>query len=127
MKLLLDSHAFLWWLGDDNQLGPGARRAIENVDSLVYVSAATAWEIALKRANSKLEAPGDIREWIEQSAFSDLPVEVEHAVASAELPWHHKDPFDRLLVAQARIEDMTLVTRDDEVRQYEVSILDASK
>jgi PIN domain nuclease of toxin-antitoxin system len=127
MKLLLDSHAFLWWLNDDKQLGPSARQAIENVDSLVYVSAATAWEIALKRASGKLEAPGDIREWIEQSAFSDLLVEVEHAVASGELPWHHKDPFDRLLVAQARIEDMTLVTRDDEIRRYEVSILDADK
>lgn len=125
MKLLLDTHAFLWWLNDDHELGPSARRAIESVDSLVYVSAATAWEIALKRANSKLEAPGEIREWIEESAFSDLPVEVEHAVASADLPWHHKDPFDRLLVAQARIEEMTLVTHDDEIRRYEVSILDA--
>jgi PIN domain nuclease of toxin-antitoxin system len=125
MKLLLDTHAFLWWLNDDSELGPSARRAIENVESLVYVSAATAWEIALKRATGKLEAPGDIREWIEQSALSDLPVEVEHAVASAELPWHHKDPFDRLLVAQARLEDMALVTRDDEIRRYDVSILDA--
>ncbi len=125
MKLLLDSHAFLWWLSDDDQLGPTTRKAIENVDSLVYVSAATAWEIALKRASGKLEAPGHIREWIEQSAFSDLPVEVEHAVASAELPWHHRDPFERLLVAQAQIEDMTLVTRDDEIRRYEVSSLDA--
>jgi PIN domain nuclease of toxin-antitoxin system len=125
MKLLLDTHAFLWWLNDDLELGPSARRAIENVDSLVYVSAATAWEIALKRANSKLEAPGEIREWIEESAFSDLPVEVEHAVASADLPWHHKDPFDRLLVAQARIEEMTLVTHDDEIRRYDVAILDA--
>jgi PIN domain nuclease of toxin-antitoxin system len=125
MKLLLDSHAFLWWLNDDEQLGPSARRAIESVDNLVYVSAATAWEIALERASGKLEAPGDIREWIEQSAFGNLPIEVEHAVASAELPRRHRDPFDRLLVAQARIEDMTLVTRDEEIREYEVSILDA--
>ncbi len=127
MKLLLDTHAFLWWLNDDARLGPRARRAIENPENFVYVSVASAWEIALKRTAGKLEAPGDIADWIEQSAFTDLPIEVEHAVASAELPKHHKDPFDRLLVAQARLEGMTLVARDDELDAYDVPILDAGK
>ena len=126
MKLLLDTHAFLWWLNDDSQLGSEARRAIEQPDNFVYVSVATAWEIALKRASGKLEARGNIAEWIEQNAFIDLPIDVEHAVASAELPRHHKDPFDRLLVAQAQIEEMTLVARDDEIDKYDVSVLDAS-
>jgi PIN domain nuclease of toxin-antitoxin system len=126
VKLLLDTHAFLWWLDDDPKLGPKARSAIEKPDNFVFVSAATAWEIAVKRANDKLEAPGDIAVWIEQSAFSDLPIEVEHAVASAELPKHHNDPFDRLLVAQAQIEEMTLVANDDEIDKYDVPVLDAS-
>jgi PIN domain nuclease of toxin-antitoxin system len=127
MKLLLDTHAFLWWLSDDRQLGPQARKAIEQPDNLVYVSVATAWEIALERAVGRLEASGDIADWIEQSAFSDLPIEVEHAVVSAELPKHHSDPFDRLLVAQAQLDDMTLVTCDDEITEYDVSLLDASR
>jgi PIN domain nuclease of toxin-antitoxin system len=127
MKLLLDTHAFLWWLNDDKKLGPKARQAVEEPGNLVYVSVATAWEIALKRASGKLDAPGDIAEWIEQSAFSDLPIEVEHAVVSAELPKHHNDPFDRLVIAQAQLEDMTLVTHDDEIDEYDVAILDASK
>ena len=126
MKLLLDTHVFLWWLDDDPKLGPKARSAIEKPDNFVFVSAATAWEIAVKRANDKLEAPGDIAGWIEQSAFSDLPIEVEHAVASAELPKYHNDPFDRLLVAQAQIEGMTLVASDDEIDKYDVPVLDAS-
>jgi PIN domain nuclease of toxin-antitoxin system len=127
VKLLLDTRAFLWWLDDDAQLGHRARQAIGLADNLVYVSVATAWEIALKRVNDKLEAPGDIAEWIERSAFSDLSIELAHAVASAELPKHHADPFDRLLVAQAQLEEMTLVTADEEITAYEVSILDAGK
>jgi PIN domain nuclease of toxin-antitoxin system len=125
VKLLLDTHTFLWWLSDDPLLGKRARRAIEEVDNLVYVSAATAWEIAVKRASGKLVAPGDIAQWIEQCAFSDCPIEVEHAVSSAELPTHHNDLFDRLLVAQAQREDMTLVTSDPELVEYDVSVLDA--
>jgi PIN domain nuclease of toxin-antitoxin system len=125
VKLLLDTHAFLWWLNDDPQLGERARQAIEEPDNLVYVSAATAWEIAVKRANGKLVAPGDIAQWIEQCAFGDCPIEVEHAVLAAELPKHHHDPFDRLLVAQAQREDMTLVTSDPEIVEYDVSVLDA--
>lgn len=127
MKLLLDTHAFLWWLNDDPQLGKRARQAIAEADNLVYVSAATAWEIAVKRANGKLDAPGDIAQWIEQCAFGDCPIEVEHAVSSAELPKHHNDPFDRMLVAQAQLEDMTLVTSDPEIVEYDVSVLDAGK
>jgi PIN domain nuclease of toxin-antitoxin system len=123
--LLLDTHAFLWWNADDPALGPAARSAIADRDNLVFVSAATAWEIATKRASGKLEAPGDIAEWIGENGFSEMAIAVEHAVLSAELPAHHRDPFDRLLVAQAIIEDLTLVTSDPEMRRYEVAILDA--
>ncbi len=126
MLLLLDTHAFLWWNADDRALGPRAREAIADPDNVVYVSAATAWEIAVKRRAGKLEAPGEIADWIRDDGFSDLAIEVEHAIASAELPEHHRDPFDRLLIAQARLEDLTLVTSDVEIVRYDVETLDAS-
>ncbi|HVW90893.1 MAG TPA: type II toxin-antitoxin system VapC family toxin [Gaiellaceae bacterium] len=126
MLLLLDTHAFLWWNADDRALGSRAREAIADPDNVVYVSAATAWEIAVKRRAGKLEAPGEIADWIRDDGFSDLAIEVEHAIASAELPEHHRDPFDRLLIAQARLEDLTLVTSDVEIVRYDVETLDAS-
>jgi PIN domain nuclease of toxin-antitoxin system len=124
--LLLDTHAFLWWNAYNPALGSRARDAIGAPDNLVYVSAATAWEIAVKRAAGKLEAPGDIAAWIRDDGFSDLAIEVEHVIASAELPRHHRDPFDRLLIAQARLEELTLVTSDVEIGKYEVETLAAS-
>ena len=126
MDLLLDTHALLWWLADDPKLGPGARAHIAKSTNAVYVSAAAAWEIAVKRAAGKLEAPGDIREWIEEEGFLELPIEVAHAVASAELPWHHRDPFDRLMIAQARHDELTLIARDDEIDRYDVPVIDAA-
>ena len=127
MELLLDTHAFLWWLNDDSRLGLKARAAIADVENGVLVSAATAWEIALKRASGKLEAPGDVSEWITRSQFADLPISVGHAVAAAELPRHHNDPFDRMLVAQAQLEEVTLVAHDHELAKYNVAILDAAE
>jgi len=126
VRLLLDTHAFLWWLGNDRKLGPRSREAIADGENVVYVSAATAWEVAVKRRSGKLVAPGDIGGWMAASSFEPLPIEVEHAVAAAELPLHHKDPFDRMLVAQAQIEDLTLVARDDEIEKYAVTVFDAS-
>lgn len=125
MQLLLDTHAFLWWLDDSPKLGPQARAAIGDGGNAVFVSAASAWEIAVKRASGKLDAPGDIAEWIAQCDFGDLPIEVEHAVAAAELPRHHTDPFDRMLIAQAQLEELTLVAHDDELGKYDVAVLDA--
>jgi len=127
LDLLLDTHAFLWWLSDDPDLGPESRAHIERSSNSVFISAATAWEIAVKRASGRLVAPGEIEQWIADEGFLELAIEVGHAVESAELPRHHKDPFDRLLIAQARSEDLTLVARDDEMEKYEVTILDASR
>jgi PIN domain nuclease of toxin-antitoxin system len=127
VRLLLDTHAFLWWNADDPELGPQTREAIADADNVVLVSAATAWEISLKRASGKLEAPGDIADWIERNGFVPLTIEIAHAVLTPELPKHHKDPFDRMLVAQASIEGYTLVTCDDEIALYDVETIDASK
>lgn len=125
MLLLLDTHAFLWWNNDDAALGPIARAAIADRENIVFVSAATAWEIATKRAAGKLDAPGDIADWVRQDGFAEIAVEIDHAVLSAQLPHHHRDPFDRLLVAQASIEELTLVTMDPEIMKYDVETLDA--
>lgn len=126
MQLLLDTHAFLWWNSDDPALGPKAREAITEPDNVVFVSAATAWEIAVKRALDKLEAPGDIAGWIPGNGFIELTIDINHSVRSAELPLHHRDPFDRLLIAQAQLEELTLVTNDPEILKYGVTTLDAN-
>lgn len=126
MLLLLDTHAFLWWNADEVALGPTARAAIADGDNIVFVSAATAWEIATKRASGKLVAPGEIAGWMRENGFEEVAIEVEHTVLAAELPRHHADPFDRLLVAQATIEELVLVTSDPEIAKYGVATLDAS-
>ena len=126
MQLLLDTHVFLWWLADDPKLGPRSRSEIAKGDNFVFISAVSAWEISVKRAAGRLEAPGDIAEWIRHQEFSALPIEVEHAILAGELPAHHADPFDRILIAQARLEELTLVTHDPQIPQYEVTVLDAA-
>ena len=126
MELLLDTHVLLWWCSDDAAVGKRARDAIANRDSIVYVSAASAWEIAVKRASGKLDAPGDVAEWLQVNDFLPLDIGVGHALRSAELPNHHRDPFDRLLIAQSEIEELTLVTADPVVASYDIETLDAS-
>lgn len=125
MQLLLDTRAFLWWNDDDPALGATARAAIAGPGNVVFVSAATAWEIAVKRALGKLDAPGDIAEWLPANGFVELAIDISHAVRSAELPFRHRDPFDRLLIAQALLEDLTLVTGDPDILEYDVATLDA--
>lgn len=126
MQLLLDTHAFLWWNSDDPALGPKARKAIAEQGNVVFVSAATAWEIAVKRALGKLDAPGEIATWVPKNGFIELGIDIDHAVRSAELPLHHRDPFDRLLIAQAQLEELTLVTSDPAIVKYDVTILDTT-
>ncbi len=124
MKLLLDTHVLLWWLQDPALLSERARDAIEDGENLVFVSAAVAWEIGIKRALGKLQA-GDLEEAIRENRFLPLPVTVAHALAVEKLPTHHRDPFDRMLVAQAEQDGLTLVSRDSEIQRYPVSHLAA--
>lgn len=124
MKLLLDSHAFLWWLAEDPKLSAGARQAVADPSATVHVSAATVWELAIKAALGKLELDGaDLVVEIEENDFVELPMTARHAHAAATLPRHHDDPFDRMLIAQARIEGLTIVTRDPAFRAYGVAIV----
>jgi PIN domain nuclease of toxin-antitoxin system len=125
MRLLLDTHALLWWLTDDPTLSEPARAAIADHRNAIYVSAATAWEISIKRAAGKLESPADLEAEVRRHRFDSLPITLRHAVAAGALPRHHEDPFDRMLVAQAMAEGLTLATRDERIALYGVPILAA--
>ncbi|MFA6112218.1 MAG: type II toxin-antitoxin system VapC family toxin [Candidatus Latescibacterota bacterium] len=123
--LLLDTHVVLWWLDDPQQIAPKAREAIADGLNDVFVSAASAWEVAIKAALGKLQAPDDLEAALAEAGFTTLPITVRHALGVRELPDVHQDPFDRILVAQARIEGLTLVTRDPRLGQYGVTVLAA--
>jgi PIN domain nuclease of toxin-antitoxin system len=124
VRLLLDTHTLLWWLADDSRLDARARKAIART-SHVAVSAVSAWEIAIKRAIGGLTAPDDLEAELARHEFAPLPITFAHALRIGELPKLHRDPFDRMLVAQAQVEDLVLVTRDREIARYDVATLAA--
>jgi PIN domain nuclease of toxin-antitoxin system len=124
LRLLLDTHVLLWWLSGSPKLPKAARTAIQNAD-LVCVSAATAWEIGIKRAHGKLEFQGNLQEQLTLNSFVPLNITIAHAEAAASLPPHHHDPFDRMLVAQAAIESLALVTSDVQISAYDVPLIRA--
>jgi PIN domain nuclease of toxin-antitoxin system len=123
--LLLDAHALLWWLADDPTLDAGSRSSIADPSSDVLVSAATVWEIGIKRALGKLEAPDGLPDAIDATGFIGLPVTLLDGDTAAALPAHHRDPFDRMLVAQAGRLGAVIVTRNDAFRPYGVPLLPA--
>lgn len=125
MNLLLDTHALIWALANDPALDAGARKAIIDGRNLVFVSAANVWEISIKRALGKLEAPDNLLEEIDAHRFTHLDMTARHADAAGRLPNIHADPFDRMLVAQAQLEKLVLVTRDEFIPQYAVKCLKA--
>jgi PIN domain nuclease of toxin-antitoxin system len=121
-RLLLDTHVFLWCCSGDRKLGGRVRKIIRDADD-VFVSAASAWEIAIKRTLGKLVFPGAVGSACRAAGFSELPVTFVHADAVRELEPHHADPFDRLLVAQTRLEALTLVTSDQGIAPYQVDTI----
>jgi len=122
--LLLDTHVLLWWLRDDRRLKPSERRAIADPKAVVHVSAATVWEIAIKKSLGRLDVDAEALEReMETGAMVELPVRWRHARAVAALPRHHDDPFDRMLLAQARMEALVVVSYDPAFRQYDVPLL----
>ncbi len=126
-RLLLDTHALLWWLSDDADLGEKAKEAIADPRNQVYVSAASTWEISIKRALGKLEAPDDMSSIIEEEGFIPLDISLYHGDQAGQLPDLHRDPFDRMLVAQAHAEGLIIVTHDAAITQYPVRATAAKK
>ena len=126
-RLLLDTHVFLWWLADHPRLGAEARVVIQDPANEVYVSAATGWEIAIKRHMGKLQAPDDLDAAVEAEGFTHLPISFFHGEQAGLLPSHHRNPSDRMLVAQAQAEGLVIVTADPKLALYGVRTLDAEK
>ena len=125
MNLLLDTHAVLWALAEPALLSEPARTALENAQNEVFVSVVSAWEIAIKRALGKLDAPDDLEAAIGAQGFEPLHLTFHHAAQAGGLPPHHRDPFDRMLIAQAQAEGLTIVTRDSDIPLYGVHTLSA--
>lgn len=125
MNLLLDTNVLLWWLADSPRLSHDARKMITS-STVVYVSAATTWEIGIKRALGKLNAPENLEEELSASHFVPLAITVAHSIAAAKLPRHHDDPFDRMLIAQTDLESLILLTSDRRLKEYGAQIRIAS-
>jgi PIN domain nuclease of toxin-antitoxin system len=123
--LLLDAHTILWWLADDPTLDPAARSAIEDPTNDVLVSAASIWEIEIKRALGKLSAPDGLVTAVDAAGFDVLPISGPDAELAGSLPAHHRDPFDRMLVAQADRVGAIVVSRDTAFVAYRTDVLSA--
>jgi PIN domain nuclease of toxin-antitoxin system len=123
VRILLDTHILLWWLADDPSLPDPAREVIADARSTVVVSAATAWEIAIKRVRGRLDAPEDLLGALQANNFDSIDVTPVHALAAGALPAHHADPFDRMLIAQAANEGLTIVSVDPRFGDYDVDLL----
>jgi PIN domain nuclease of toxin-antitoxin system len=122
LNLLLDTHALIWWRVGDRRLGEAARRAIATADRVV-VSAASAWEAAIKVSTGKLKLPEAFEAAASAGGIERIPVTFEHARGVADLPWHHRDPFDRLLIAIAKTEGLVVVTADAIFARYDVHVI----
>jgi PIN domain nuclease of toxin-antitoxin system len=121
--LLIDAHALLWALGDEERLPLAVREELSAGATPAFVSAATIWEIEIKRGLGKLKAPADLLDAVADARFGALEVSFRHASIAGALPRHHGDPFDRMLVAQAHCEGLTVVTRDPRIAAYDVPVL----
>jgi PIN domain nuclease of toxin-antitoxin system len=122
VRLLLDTHALLWWLADEG-LTDQSRNAVADPANLVMVSAVSAWEISIKKALGKLAVPDDLERQVDDGGFTPLSISIAHGIAAGELPRHHDDPFDRMLIAQAFAEGLTIVTHDKRFADYDVATL----
>ena len=127
MNVLLDTHVFLWWIVDDPRLSPRARKIIGNGENTLFLSAASAWEIAIKAKLGRLKLPDDPERFIPEqmalNAIESLPVQVSRALHVYTLPEYHSDPFDRIIIAQAQLEGLPILTADPQISRYEVDTI----
>jgi PIN domain nuclease of toxin-antitoxin system len=130
MNLLLDTHVLIWWLLDSKRIGKAARRAILRPGVALFISAVSIWEIAIKTGTGRLkfkDPPEKCVPLLFENGFLPLPITVKHALAVRTLPQHHNDPFDRMIIAQAQCEDLTLMTADSTLEAYDIHIIDAAE
>ncbi|MBT3224824.1 MAG: type II toxin-antitoxin system VapC family toxin [Deltaproteobacteria bacterium] len=125
MNLFLDTHVLLWWLDDNSRLSKQAKNYIADVDNIIFVSAVVIWEIRIKEALGKLEIAADFFNIVKQQGFEILSITAQHANKVGDIPMHHRDPFDRMLIAQAIEESLTIVTHDRAFKAYEIPLIEA--
>jgi PIN domain nuclease of toxin-antitoxin system len=125
MNLFLDTHVLLWWLDDNSRLSKQAKNYIADVDNIIFVSAVVIWEIRIKEALGKLEIAPDFFNIVKQQGFEILSITAQHANKVGDIPMHHRDPFDRMLIAQAIEESLTIVTHDRAFKAYEIPLIEA--
>jgi PIN domain nuclease of toxin-antitoxin system len=125
MILLLDTHTLIWTLENNPTLSHMARDTIINGENMIFVSSVSAWEICIKKSMGKLETPDNLYEEIRLHRFTELKINFEHARLAGKFPAIQRDPFDRMLISQAMIEKLTLITRDKQIAQYDVNCLTA--
>jgi PIN domain nuclease of toxin-antitoxin system len=127
MKALLDTHVFLWWIMDDPQLSDRSRELITNRNNIFFLSAASGWEIMIKARLGRLQLPKNpqrfISEQLSLNNIESLPVQMSHALHTITLPDHHRDPFDRILIAQAQLEKLAILSADPQIIKYEVKVI----
>ena len=123
MNLILETHIILWWLDNNDTLPERYFKAISDSNNICFISSATIWEISIKSGLGKLEIPDNLTDILQKEGFSELPVSWNHAAMVRQLPLYHKDPFDRLIIAQTIVEDFTLLTVDKIIPEYGVTIL----
>ena len=124
-SFLLDSHVAIWSIQDRGQLRADVLAAIDDPANRIFVSAASIWEIAIKRASGRLHVPINFIELVDSAGYTEIPVTFRYAEVAANLPLHHRDPFDRMLIAQAQVEYLTLVTDDTHISRYDVPVMSA--
>ncbi len=122
-KFLLDTQIFIWWMEDKKRLKENIKNILSDSSNSVFLSVTSVWEMAIKLKLGKLKLPKDWKQTIKNCRFEILPVNFEHALALEELPLHHKDPFDRMLIAQAKVENCTLITVDQKIQKYKIPVV----
>lgn len=128
MKLILDTHIAIWFITDDEKLGPETKALIEDADNVIFLSLVSLWEIGIKYSLGKLELKTDLNclfELFSESGFRFLPIMPEHILTNATLSFHHKDPFDRLIIAQAKREGYSLISADELFERYQINLIKA--
>jgi len=123
VNLFIDTHVLLWWLDDSPELSEAGRTAISDPGNLIVLSAVVVWEIRIKQALGKLEIPPDFYRVVQQQGFELLSITADHSYAVGDLPMHHRDPFDRMIIAQAKHEGLTVATRDTVFNKYDIPVL----